>query len=207
MLSYASLLIAFFATAGAIPLWRALAARMNKDAPLEQSAAAMPRVAGAGILAGAFMSFFYHEALIKLGRFDILLADIRANYGVMVEHDASACWEMYPGSDFRANPKMPTRSHCHAWSAGPAYFLGAYTLGVRGADPGWSTIIVEPQPAGLAWARGVVPLPGGGSVAVSWRLDEPARRIKLRIEAPRSVELLIQPPDGYEADTELVRLG
>ena len=59
MLSYASLLIAFFATAGAIPLCGALAARMNKDAPLEQAAAAMPRVAGAGILAGAFISFFY----------------------------------------------------------------------------------------------------------------------------------------------------
>jgi hypothetical protein len=59
MLSYASLLIAFFATAGAIPLYGALAARMTKDAPLEQSAALTPRVAGAGILSGAFLSFFY----------------------------------------------------------------------------------------------------------------------------------------------------
>jgi hypothetical protein len=102
---------------------------------------------------------------------------------------------------------MPTRSHCHAWSAGPAYFLGAYMLGVRGADPGWSRVIVEPQPAGLTWARGTVPLPDGGSIAVSWRLDEAARRIRLRIEAPRGLELLVQPPDGYEAETELVRLG
>ncbi|WP_409342952.1 family 78 glycoside hydrolase catalytic domain [Paenibacillus sp. MBLB4367] len=152
-----------------------------------------------------FMSFFYHEALIKLGRFDVMLADIRAHYGTMVEHDASACWEMYP--DPISRPNMPTRSHCHAWSAGPAYFLGAYTLGVRGADPGWSTVIVEPQPAGLTWARGAVPLPGGGSISVSWRLDEPARRIRLRIEAPRSLKLLVQPPDGYETETELVQLG
>lgn len=152
-----------------------------------------------------FMSFFYHEALVKLGRFDVLLEDIRTNYGAMVDDDASTCWEMYP--DPANRPKMPTRSHCHAWSAGPAYFLGAYTLGVRGADPGWSKVIVEPQPAGLTWARGTVPLPDGGSIAVSWRLDEAARRIRLRIEAPRGLELLVQPPDGYEAETELVRLG
>jgi hypothetical protein len=59
MLSYASLLIAFFATAGAIPLCGALAARMSKDASLDQPAPAPPRVAGAGILSGAFLSFFY----------------------------------------------------------------------------------------------------------------------------------------------------
>jgi hypothetical protein len=77
MLSYASLLIAFFAAAGAIPLCGALAAKMSRDAPREPADAATPRVAGAGILAGAFISFFYLQPG-AVGPFMPLLAGIAA---------------------------------------------------------------------------------------------------------------------------------
>lgn len=159
-------------------------------------------------IGSAFMSFFYHEVLMKLGKVDVLLEDIRREYGQMVDEDASACWEMYPKPlEQRAHPNMLTRSHCHAWSAGPGYFLGLGLLGVRGGDEGWRKVTVEPQVADLDWARGTVPLPGGGRIDVSWRADRRKGRFHLRVAAPADVELDIVTPEGFEAAVEEVRLG
>lgn len=155
-----------------------------------------------------FMSFFYHEALAGLNRFDLLFADLRSRYSEMVDEEATTCWETYPKPlQERAYPLELTRSHCHAWSAGPGYFLGRHVLGVRGDSDGWSRVIVEPQIGSLDWARGAVPLPGGGRVDVSWQADKGKRTIRIRVEAPAAVELQVIPPEGYTASVEEVRLG
>jgi alpha-L-rhamnosidase len=171
-----------------------------------------------------FMSFFYYEALAKLGQWDVMLEDIRRQYGQMIDWGATTCWEMYPNfSENRANPDLLTRSHCHAWSAGPAYFLGAYVLGVRCLEPGWSRVLVEPQPCGgLSWARGSVPVPGGGKIDISWRLETPSpgsvtagdgqtppppARMHLRIVSPDVVDIMVQPPGGVDAVIEHIRLA
>lgn len=171
-----------------------------------------------------FMSFFYYEALAKLGEWDVMLEDIRHQYGQMIDWGATTCWEMYPHfSENRANPNLLTRSHCHAWSAGPAYFLGAYVLGVRSLEPGWSRVLVAPQPCGgLSWARGSVPVPGGGRIDVSWRLEPPhpaegtagdgqtppaSTRMHLRIVSPEAIDIEIQLPREVDAVTEHIRLA
>ncbi|MBD2862965.1 family 78 glycoside hydrolase catalytic domain [Paenibacillus oceani] len=155
-----------------------------------------------------FMSFFYHEALAKLGRIDIMLDDIRTQYGHMIEHDATTCWEMYPRPLERRNhPNELTRSHCHAWSAGPGYFLGAYILGVRGLNPGWTKIAVEPNIADLTWATGTVPLPGLGRIDITWHVDRANRKLRLRVETPLGRELSITAPVGYELELERIELG
>jgi len=47
-----------------------------------------------------------------------VLDDIRRQFGRMIEHDATTCWEMYPNfAENRASEDMLTRSHCHGWSA------------------------------------------------------------------------------------------
>ncbi|SDD70555.1 alpha-L-rhamnosidase [Paenibacillus sp. UNCCL117] len=150
-----------------------------------------------------FMSFFYYEALAGQGRLDLLLADIRKQYGTMLDYGATACWETYARTD---NP-APTRSHCHAWSAGPAYFLGAYVLGVRGLTPGWDRVLIAPHPDTLDWARGSVPLPDGGRIDVSWRIDRMRGQMKLRVSAPRSVQLEFQAPEGLELVLEHCPIG
>jgi hypothetical protein len=149
-----------------------------------------------------FMSFFYYEALAQVGQFDRMLADIRQNYGQMIQYDATTCWEMYPNSGInRANPNLLTRSHCHAWSAAPGYFLSAFVLGVRSAAPGWTKVVVEPNPCDLSWARGTVPLPNAGRIDVSWTVSETAegRSIDIRVAAPRGLDVAIRPPAGYKA--------
>ncbi|MGG3452925.1 family 78 glycoside hydrolase catalytic domain [Paenibacillus rhizolycopersici] len=171
-----------------------------------------------------FMSFFYYEALAKLGEWEVMIEDIRNQYGQMIDWGATTCWEMYPHfSENRANPDLLTRSHCHAWSAGPAYFLGAYVLGVRSLEPGWSRVLIAPQPCGgLSWARGTVPVPGGGRIDVSWRLESPNStgvtagqehtptipvRMHLRIVSPEAVHIEVQPPGEVEVVIEHIRVA
>ncbi|MFD0958038.1 family 78 glycoside hydrolase catalytic domain [Paenibacillus chungangensis] len=156
-----------------------------------------------------FMAFFYYEALEELGRFDLMLDDMRKNFGQMIQHEATTCWEMYPDfAENRPNPKMLTRSHCHAWSAAPGYFLGACVLGVRKASAGWRKVRVAPQPAGMKWARGAVPLPDGGRIDVSWRLKEEggSHRFELEVRAPETILVEMVAPVGYEADAIMRRL-
>ncbi|WP_168123126.1 family 78 glycoside hydrolase catalytic domain [Paenibacillus sp. HB172176] len=157
-----------------------------------------------------FMAFFYYEALEELGRYDLMLDDIRGNFGQMIEHEATTCWEMYPDSAVnRPNPKMLTRSHCHAWSAAPGYFLGTSVLGVRQASSGWASVRVAPQPGDLTWARGAVPLPGGGRIDVSWRLTEAdgRREFELEVRAPEAIQVEMVAPEGFEAGARMRRVN
>lgn len=150
-----------------------------------------------------FMSFFYYEALVKSGRHAQMLDDIRRNYGTMIEHDATTCWEMYPNfAENRSNPDQLTRSHCHAWSAAPGYFLGTSVLGVKRLDTGWSSVEISPQPSDLTWANGSVPLPQGGHIGVSWRLSEGV--MKLRIEHPQDIDVKVVWPEGVEGNLEQI---
>ncbi|WP_256758851.1 family 78 glycoside hydrolase catalytic domain [Cohnella sp. WQ 127256] len=157
-----------------------------------------------------FMSFFYYEALANVGGVGLILDDIRKNYGNMIEHGATTCWEQYPNfAENRANPDMLTRSHCHAWSSAPAYFLGREALGVRSLAPGWSVVEIAPVPSELAWARGSVPHPAGGRIDVSWKADESRRKIELIVSYPSDVTVRIKLPDGYDGDiieTKLERM-
>ncbi|REE86118.1 alpha-L-rhamnosidase-like protein [Paenibacillus taihuensis] len=154
-----------------------------------------------------FMSFFYYEALAKLGHQDTMAVDILHQYGAMVDNGATSTWEVYPTSGITHNPRMLTRSHCHAWSAGPVFFLGTEVLGVRGDSPGWTKVSIAPKPVGLTWARGAVPLPDSGRIDISWSLDEAAKVMKLRVVAPARVELAYEQPEGYELEIDEVRIG
>jgi hypothetical protein len=151
-----------------------------------------------------FMSFFHYEALAGCGRFDEMLTDMRMNYGAMLAYGATTCWEMYPNySVLRANPRFLTRSHCHAWSAGPVYFLATYVLGVRPKTPGWTEIEVEPQVADLAWASGSVPLPGKGSIDVSWETNANGE-MKLSVQAPQDIKVTTKIPDELKGNVSVV---
>lgn len=148
----------------------------------------------------AFMSFFYYEALTVMGLTDIMLEDMRRNYGMMIRYGSSTCYEGYPKlKDGEIDPRHLTRSHCHAWSAAPGYFLGSEILGVKRGDIGWNKVIIEPKPAaGVAWAEGAVPLPQGGSVEVAWTLEAGSKTIELWVRVPDSIDLEIIEPSGYK---------
>lgn len=152
-----------------------------------------------------FMSFFYYETLMKSGNVQWMLDDMRENFGFMLDNDATTCWEMYGHTTMnRANENDLTRSHCHAWSAAPGYFLGAYVLGVRPAAPGWTKVIIEPMIGDLSWASGTVPLPQGGCIDVAWKAEK-GEIASLVITAPASVELDIRAPAACSVAVSRVR--
>jgi alpha-L-rhamnosidase len=112
-----------------------------------------------------FFLFFVFEALERMGRHDLIFKRIRETWGMMLDRGATTCWELLPGF-------MPagrwTRSHCHAWSAGPAYFLSRLVLGIQPVAPGMREFRFSPAEAsGVEWARGEVPTPHG-SIRVEW---------------------------------------
>ena len=61
------------------------------------------------------------------------------------------------------------RSLCHAWGSGPIYLLGRYCLGVAPTSPGYATFTVEPCLGDYQSISGVVPLPHGERVTVSYQ--------------------------------------
>ncbi|MBI2843523.1 MAG: family 78 glycoside hydrolase catalytic domain [Armatimonadetes bacterium] len=105
-----------------------------------------------------FMMSFAIEALAKAGDKGRILQLIRTWWGLMLEHNATTCWETFPdalGKDWH------TRSYCHAWSAAPVFALPSYVLGVRPIEPGFKRFEVRPYLGDLERARGAVPTPQG----------------------------------------------
>ena len=119
-----------------------------------------------------FALAFLIEAYAKDGEVQKALDIIRREWGVMLDYGATTAWEVL-------SPK--TRSHCHAWSAMPAFFLSSYVLGVRPKDVITNGVIVAPEPVDLVWAHGCFPTPKG-TVNVRWSRGE--KSFTLWVELP-----------------------
>jgi hypothetical protein len=170
-----------------------------------------------------FALFFLLEAYAKDGEFQRILDIIRREWGAMIDYGATTAWETL-------TPR--TRSHCHAWSAAPAYFLSTYVLGVRpkggtkdaGRGTGVREYFIAPKPCDLKWARGRFPVPSGTrdkghgtregkasaeprEIEVRWERDE--RKFTLWFALPSSAraEIVLPPivPEGASVNTKLVK--
>ena len=95
---------------------------------------------------------------------------IRRDWGRVVEAGLTTCPEGIPANLDDIFHHEPTRgqggendqrmwSHCHGWSAAPAYLLPAYVLGIRPTSPGYISRSDDPLLGDLAWAKGTVPTP------------------------------------------------
>jgi len=64
----------------------------------------------------------------------------------------------------------PSVTYSHPWGAAPAYIVPQYLFGVQALAPGWSQVLIRPQPASLTRGSVTVPTPRG-SVSVSFTSD------------------------------------
>jgi alpha-L-rhamnosidase len=136
-----------------------------------------------------FAMQFLYEALETLGESDAVLASIRAGFGPMVDVGASTVWETFAGST--GSPKgFPTRSHCHAWSSSPIYFLNRIVLGIRQTVPGGKAFEISPWIGGLRRACGAMATPKG-PVSVDWKIKADA--LHVTITAPKGIEARFKP--------------
>jgi len=150
-----------------------------------------------------WMSIFLYDALAARGYTADALADARHNYGMMLDHDASTCWEVFPSSPVAGGNTL-TRSHCHAWSAAPAAFFPAHLLGIRALAPRWKSVLIAPEPCGLSWAEATVPLPDEGFIEVNWSIDE-LGAMTLNIHAPEGIDIQPRLPANITGEINLYR--
>jgi hypothetical protein len=145
----------------------------------------------AGVNHSPFHALFTGMALFDHHRPRAALDDIRGYYGSMLDRGATTFWEHYTPTMRPA--AIPTRGESlnHGWSAGPAYLLPAYVLGVRPLAPGFAKVLIAPQSGDLEWAEGDVPTPHG-NVHVRWEHVGGKLHLTFSTPVPARVEL----PDG-----------
>lgn len=81
---------------------------------------------------------------------------IARDWGYMLNHGATSFWETIDGASAFAD----AGSLCHGWSGVPAYFYGAYILGVKPTAPGFAEYEINPIKNVIPNAKGIVPTPG-----------------------------------------------
>ncbi len=139
-----------------------------------------------------FAMFYLLEALAQDGKYGDILDIVRDRWGYMLAAGATSFWETFPGYE----KGVPTRSHCHAWSAAPTYFLTRYQLGAAPLAPGFSKALIAPRPVDLAWAKGKVPTPRG-EISVDWNKTEKAFVLKTELPAgiPGDIRIPVSPSE------------
>jgi hypothetical protein len=131
-----------------------------------------------------FALFFLMEAYAEDGEVQRILDLVRREWGAMIDYGATTAWETL-------SPQ--TRSHCHAWSAGPAFFLSSYVLGIRMKETGEcgvKKVLVAPEPSDLKWARGRFPTKGG-EVSVRWEKADREFTIWLALPCASSGDVVL----------------
>ncbi len=133
-----------------------------------------------------FASFFFYQALERLGDSARILSALRRDYFPMLERGATTVWEVFGSSPERDGSDFPTRSHCHAWSAAPLYFLPRLVLGLTMLEPGGRRFAISPVIDGLDYASGRRPTVHG-PIEVRWRKAE--GKLRIEVSAPPGIEL------------------
>jgi hypothetical protein len=130
-----------------------------------------------------YSGFFILAALYRLGMEELAETIIRRDWGRMLQGDATTTWEHFTSD----------KSLCHAWGAGPTFYLSTRVLGVR---QGWpdpvphDEVLIAPCSAQLSWARGRVPH-RLGPVRVDWQVQ--GERLLLNYDAPPGVPVRAEP--------------
>ncbi len=141
--------------------------------------------------------FFTMEALIGQGQIERVINVIRKHWGYMLDKGSTTFWEMFR---YWTNEHW-TRSMCHGWAGGPAYFLSTQILGVQVNEPGYKRVHIAPQLADLTWARGIVTTPAG-DVAVHWILDQKEATWIIEVALPQGIAGELVAPSGYKLQAE-----
>ena len=97
-----------------------------------------------------FFKFFEYDVLLKCGYFKEAFEGINKYWGGIVAQGASTVWEEFDpnmnGTEHYAMYGEPfDKSLCHAWGAGPLYFIGRYLVELVPTDVGFKSFQLEPR--------------------------------------------------------------
>jgi hypothetical protein len=119
-----------------------------------------------GMACSVYGAQYLLDALYRAGEADAALALMTSRSGRswhhMLELGSTLTLEAWDAS------VKPNLTWNHAWGAAPANIIARDLLGVRPLAPGYSRILVAPQPGTLKWMRGKVPTPRG-PILIDWQ--------------------------------------
>ncbi len=146
-----------------------------------------------GMACSVYGAQYLLEALYRLGEAPHALALMTA------EHDRGWLNMLRAGStvtleawDWRFKNNLDWN---HAWGAAPANIIPRFVAGVRPAEPGFRTVLVAPQPAGLEHLDATVPT-CRGPVRVSIEQEGSTKRLTLESPVPVRLDLGGLAPHG-----------
>ena len=126
--------------------------------------------------------------------------EIYKNYLPMLEAGATTVWESFP-TGTTGSGGFPTRSHCHAWSSAPSYYLNRIVLGVVPVEPSAAKVKLSPYLSGLKWAKGTVAT-ARGTISVGWKLvDNNTVEINYTDTAPETISVEFAKNPSLEGKT------
>lgn len=137
---------------------------------------------------------FLYEAYEKLGLEDEIIRSIDRHYRPMLEAGATTVWESFPGGSLQYGD-YPTRSHAHAWSASPVYYLNRIILGIRQTEAGCRRFTISPWVKDLEWAKGASATPQG-PVGVEWKKEGGV--LSVTAHGPQGVRLCFMANPSHE---------
>ena len=123
-----------------------------------------------------YFQHYRHEAYGKLGRHDLLLANIRDQWGGMIKLGLKTTIEM----------PEPGRSDCHAWSAHPLLHLQTKILGLTPLAP--FQFESQPHLVDLEWAEGYV---STGKGPIHARVERLGKSWKADLVVPDGVTITV----------------
>lgn len=121
------------------------------------------------------------EGLIAAGAADEAYACMSRRYAPLMAADE---YPMMPEAWADQSYSGASASTIHGGSAGVVWTLSEHVLGIRPTEPGYTSVVFDPRPGNLTWAKGVVPTPHG-DIHVEWRRD-----------AQGQIQGKVTPPDG-----------
>lgn len=97
-----------------------------------------------------FFKFFEYDVLFRCGYFEKAFEGIKEYWGGILSLGASTVWEEFDpsmiGVEHYAMYGEPfDKSLCHAWGAGPLYFIGRYLVGLVPTAIGYSSFEISPR--------------------------------------------------------------
>jgi hypothetical protein len=134
--------------------------------PPEREAHVADFVKSRGMACSVYGAQYLLDALFRAGEADAALA-------LMTSHGPRSWWHMLElGSTLTLEAwdasVKPNLTWNHAWGAAPANIIARDVLGVRPLAPGYTRILIAPQPGPLEWMRGKVPTPRG-PILIDWQ--------------------------------------
>jgi hypothetical protein len=133
-----------------------------------------------------YFKYFLLEMCFSRKNRDFGADFLRYYWGKMIADGATTWWDRYsPDQDFGPENAL---SLCHGYGVSPNYFLITEIVGIRPAEPGYSTVYFNPLLTAVEWCRAQIPTPRG-TIQVDWGFRE-SGELEILIDANFSLEVI-----------------